>query len=300
MSLWQPTYLAAMMPYINSGDNPNTPGYGRWNHPPPPGNPNAPGEGGVDLPAPTGTPVFALGDGPIVGAGYWNDQQHGVITQRITVPGYGSNDIYYQHIMLASGITQCTGSACAGQMLARGQQIGTVGGFGETEIGFNANWGGVWGTNHPAPWVTDPRPLIAALMGAGNPGGGLTGAGGALAQQVSVIIAPNADVAGVLTAIDTALAITNPFDVTQNTNFALNTPWGQINTGMSDPLAYPVDVLANIGYDFSALLVRGLFILIGLGIFFMAGQVIIQHTTNQILEPIGGVQGAVKLAGALA
>jgi len=296
MSLWQPAYLAAMMPYIKNGDNPNTPGYGRWNHPPPPGNPNAPGEGGVDLPAPTGTPVFALGDGPIVGAGYWNDQQHGVITQRITVPGYGTNDIYYQHIMLAAGVTQCIGSVCAGQMLSRGQQIGTVGGFGETEIGFNANWGGVWGTNHPAAWVSDPRPLIAALMGAGNPGGGLTGVGGALAQQASVTLAPNADVAGVLTAIDTALAITNPFDVTQSTGFSI---FG-VDIGGTNPASYTVDVLANLGYDFSALLVRALFILIGLGILFMAGQVVIQHTTNQILEPIGGVQGAVKLAGALA
>ncbi len=32
-------------------------------------------------------------------------------------------------------------------------------------MGFNAAWGGIWGTNHPAPWAVDPRNMLAALVG---------------------------------------------------------------------------------------------------------------------------------------
>jgi hypothetical protein len=32
------------------------------------------------------------------------------------------------------------------------------------EIGFNANWGTVWGKNHPGAWVDDPRPLMKNLL----------------------------------------------------------------------------------------------------------------------------------------
>lgn len=169
-SYWIPAYLAGMKPYLN---NPNVSGmYGMWDAPDAadvngPNGPGVPGEGGVDLDSPQGTPVYALADGPIIGIGYWKDQQHGVVTTRINVPGHGSNDIYYQHIIFDPKLK-------SGQMVKRGQQIGTIGTLGEIEIGFNANWGQPWGINHPAGWVLDPRPYLEALMAQGDPGNGNT------------------------------------------------------------------------------------------------------------------------------
>src|SRR6266702_3014202 len=155
------TYLKDMAAWIAS---PSIIMYGRWNHPPPSGNPNAPGEGGVDLTAPQGTPIYALATGTVIGAGYWtgnasdpSGKAHGVVTTRINVPGAGAQDLYYQHLTIDPSIK-------AGSIVQKGQQIGTVGAFGETEMGFNANWGTIWGTNHPGPWASDPRPMLKALM----------------------------------------------------------------------------------------------------------------------------------------
>lgn len=166
---WIPDYMQAMAAYLQ---NPNVSGmYGMWDSPIPGYKGYVPGEGGVDLGAPIGTPVYALADGPIIGAGYWNDQGHGVVTTRIDVPGHGTQDLYYQHITLDPSITQCAGSTCPGQTVTRGEQIGTVGPYAETEMGFNANWGGIWGTNHPAPWAVDPRPMLAVLLNGQAPTG---------------------------------------------------------------------------------------------------------------------------------
>lgn len=175
MSTWIPTFLQDMRTYIQ---NPLAYMYGRWNHPPPPGDPNAPGEGGVDLASPGGTPVYALGGGTIVGLGnFWHGGGSclynggpgctfagGVVTIRGNIPGYGLNDLYYQHITLNPALK-------VGQTVQPGQLLGTINpAFGELEMGLNANWGGVWGTNHPAAWANDPRPQILALMNQGQPG----------------------------------------------------------------------------------------------------------------------------------
>ncbi len=160
-------WLADMKAWIN---NPSTPMYGRWNHPPPPGNPNAPGEGGVDLAAPGGTPVYALADGPLLSANTFASQGFNhpgsVVAQRVNVPGVGAEDIYYQHVDLFPGIGPCLGGNCGGQILQAGQRIGTVNSTaGETEIGFNPNWGSLYGpSKHPGPWPSDPRPWIKALI----------------------------------------------------------------------------------------------------------------------------------------
>lgn len=164
--------------------------YGRWNH-------AAQMEGGVDLTSPGGTPIYALATGPLIGAGnFWHSSDlytpgsgnpgYGVVTQRVNVPGYGPQDLYYQHIQIAPGISTCYANACNNQIVQKGQLIGwTTPGVNEVEMGFNANWGGVWGINHPGPWATDPRPMLATLaQGAGNYQGpvgtdGTTSSGGA-------------------------------------------------------------------------------------------------------------------------
>lgn len=149
--------------------NPNAYNYGMWNAPDPadvngPFGPGVPGEGGVDLTSPTGTPVYAMQDGDIIGSGYWRDRGHGVVTIRCNVPGHGTNDMYYQHIIIASGMNE-------GVHVLRGKEIGTTGQYGEVEIGCNANWGQPWGLNHPQGWVKDPRPQIKACMSLGTPTG---------------------------------------------------------------------------------------------------------------------------------
>lgn len=148
---WLPDYLKNLA----------TANYGMWNSPTPGLHADGsvtPGEGGVDISTPIGTPVYAIADGPIMASGYWNDNAHGVITQRVTVPGAGQQDLYYQHIQLAPNMG-------AGTNLTKGELIGTIGPYNEIEMGFNAAWGGVWGTNHPGPWVKDPRPWLNALLG---------------------------------------------------------------------------------------------------------------------------------------
>lgn len=182
---WQPSYLKDLLAWIA---NPSISMYGMWDSPTPGLHLDGtvtPGEGGVDLDAKTGTPVYALATGPIVGAGYWNDANHGVITQRVNVPGAGVQDIYYQHITLAPNIAHCSSVGSCSQTITRGQQIGTVGSYGETEIGFNANWGTIWGSSHPSgsTWIRDPRPWIAALLSGSAPP--VTSTGGASGTDTS-------------------------------------------------------------------------------------------------------------------
>jgi hypothetical protein len=152
-----------------------TANYGMWNSPTPGLTLDGkvqPGEGGVDIGVPIGTKVYALATGPIVAAGYWKDNAHGVITQRVNVPGADIQDLYYQHIQLDPSIKQCENNCL--QLVQKGQLIGTIGPFNEIEMGFNSYWGGPWGGtwgsqgSHPGPWIRDPRPWITALA-TGNP-----------------------------------------------------------------------------------------------------------------------------------
>ncbi len=144
-----------------------------------------------------------------------------------------------------------------------------------------------------------PGPGVSFIYAVDSSGAPLSGNGSAppasQSSPLSIVsgavaqIPPNADVAAVLVALDTALAITNPFDVTQSTEYTI---FGVGIPGTSDPLTYVVDVLANIGYDFEAIIVRLLFIIIGLAVLFSAGQVV----QNAALAPIGGQAGALRLA----
>jgi len=135
------------------------------------------GEGGVDLAAPIGTPVYALATGPLEAAQSFASQGFAhpgsVLAQRVNVPGVGLEDIYYQHIDLLPSIERCLGGNCNGVVIQKGQEIGTVGTAGETEVGFKAaggGWGSLYGPSpSPGPWPSKPEPWIASLMGAGGP-----------------------------------------------------------------------------------------------------------------------------------
>jgi Peptidase family M23 len=161
---WLPAYL----------QNLATANYGMWDAPDPGLHPDGsvtPGEGGIDVGTPNGTPVYAIADGSVVASGYWNDLGHGVVTTRVNVPGVGPEDLYYQHIQIDPSIK-------TGMQVKRGQQIGVIGPYNEIEMGFNALWGGVWGTNHPGPWVKDPRPWLNAILSGNGAAPSTTGATG--------------------------------------------------------------------------------------------------------------------------
>lgn len=137
-------------------------------------------EGGMDLDSPAGTKVYALGDGHVVGAGYfWHpngNPGHGVVTIRTTLPDGSLADIYYQHITLSPAIVLCgqtggqlyggvVGPAPTFQQIKAGTYLGSINAdVGEVEVGINADWGGIWGTNHPGPWIDDPENIVRSLM----------------------------------------------------------------------------------------------------------------------------------------
>lgn len=169
---WPPPYMQYIIDWVKRGKPADNSTWGMWDANDPaisPSGAQQPGEGGVDLPVAIGTPVYALATGPVVGVGYWQDNAHGVLTQRVNVPGVGPEDLYYQHIQLDTSLH-------AGDIVQQGQKIGTIGPFNEIELGFNPAWGGPWGgqwgspgnanptANHPGPWVKDPRPWLAALV----------------------------------------------------------------------------------------------------------------------------------------
>jgi len=136
-------------------------------------------EGGIDIPAPGGTPVYALAAGtlesnhlfwhnpPDVANPHGGAPGYGVLTERVNIPGFGLNDLYYQHIDLNPAIPTCMGGDCNNIQIAKGELIGwTRGDVGELEMGVNANWGPVWGPDtHPGPWV-DPETRIRSLVAA--------------------------------------------------------------------------------------------------------------------------------------
>lgn len=148
---WQ--YLQDIVNWIN---NPSTWLYGRWNQP------ASAAEGGVDLFSPAGTPVFALGNGQVIAKGLNNKDGKGVVTVRTNVPGYGPEDLFYQHVDVSPSIS-------VGQQVVYGQTLGYVtdkGANSHVELGFNAGWCCAWGNPnaHPDKWYTDPRPLLKALI----------------------------------------------------------------------------------------------------------------------------------------
>lgn len=149
-------------------------------------------EGGMDLSSPVGTPVYSLGTGQVIGAGYfWFDPgagggpAGGVVTVRTTMPDGSINDIFYQHIQISGNIQLCNqqggqlyngivGPKPTYQNIQKNQLLGWTFNLDgpHVEVGMNATgWYGIWGDEpHPGPWYDDPEPLVRVLM---NAGGGL-------------------------------------------------------------------------------------------------------------------------------
>lgn len=329
-----PAFLAALMK-CSSG------ACGLWNIAQAGGPGNSSYEGGIDVPSAAGTPVYALAAGQLRGSGYFDKSRglfnlssdagngcsycHGVVTIRCQVPGYGLQDMYYQHITIDPGIKLYPNGTTSGPSIAKGQLLGTINSDpGEVEIGFNATgWGTIWGPDpHPAPWNNAPWDLIRALINAdpsfawgsqtqGSSGltGGTSGAIGNVLQHINNAISPNEDVANLLEQWDVALGIVNPFNVPMQTDIVVQVPkvgpfGGQtLDTGFPNPGAlsgYILQVAENIGYDFTALLVRGLFLAVGVGIFMAMGQSLAHQYGQQASDMLGGPEGIAQIAGAFA
>lgn len=150
-------------------------------------------EGGIDFNAPQGTPVIALADGPIVGAGYFDNSiknwcmstdtgyDHGVVTQDVTNADGTHTFLYYQHIIINPAIKNCCNgtASCNGQSVKKGDTIGWISNFNMMEMGVNvgnsvggpkgsAHWGGIWGADpNPGPHV-DPENYIRSLVATGG------------------------------------------------------------------------------------------------------------------------------------
>lgn len=128
-------------------------------------------EGGIDVTVPAGTPITALADGKLVGRGPCTFAGGGscggnVVTEQTNVPGLGLSDLYYQHIRLAPGLSNCMRGICGGQVVHKGDIIGYSTGL--VEVGLNPGphcWAGVWGScPHPGKWV-DPEKYLKLLIG---------------------------------------------------------------------------------------------------------------------------------------
>lgn len=163
---WIPKY---MEPFIAIRDLPSSQVRLRLNA-------SADNEGGVDwTPSPNdkSNPIIALADGQIIGAGAFKGGRANyntaggpaIITTRVKMPDGSTQDLYYQHILLADNIKENQSGVFQGQSVKKGDVIGYPNLKWNIEMGFNANWYSVWGGSpHPGPWITDPRKWIDSLL----------------------------------------------------------------------------------------------------------------------------------------
>ncbi len=282
---------------------------------------NSSNEGGIDIPNPNHTPVYSLGDGTLESCHlFWHNPPNvavssggapgfGVVTVRTNVPGFGLNDVYYQHIDLNPSLPVCMGGSNP-VAIAKGQLLGwTRADPGEVEVGVNpTGWGPVWGSEpHPGPQV-NPESRIRAMVDS-NPNFQWGGSGsnnsffqtnGTFTNASNIVnqLAPDASVAAWLYGLDVAFELQNPFDVqnpTQDTFNALGT-----SVSFTDPIAWMQDVGTNMVQDFTALAFRTLFVIVGLSIIIGIGMELSHQATGEALDSVGGVQGIMKIAGAVA
>jgi len=113
----------------------------------------------------------------------------------------------------------------------------------------------------------------------------------AFVGTVQQMISPNEDVVSLLVALDAALDIQNPFDVTpkQDTLSA-----GPVSLSISDPVDYVSKVATGIWYDLAAMSVRLIFIVIGALIMLKVSSAFIDYGAIA-----GAAQSAAKAAAGI-
>lgn len=284
---------------------------------------NSADEGGIDIPNPAHTPVYALGGGALESSHlFWHNPPdvsvpsggapgHGVVCIRTMIPGFGLNDLYYQHIDINPALPNCMGGNCANVGITKGQLLGwTRGDVGEIEVGVNpTGWGPVWGAEpHPGPQV-DPESRIRALVdadsnfqwgGAGSNSGffqsnGTPGSNGIVPTIAKVAdqLSPDASVADWLVNLDVMLELQNPFDIQNPQQDTIGV--GPLSMSINDPVAWAQDVGTNMVQDLSALAIRTMFIVVGLIIIIAIGYQMQSKASDEALAPVGGKAGAAKM-----
>lgn len=261
-------------------------------------------EKGQDYAAAYGTPVGAAVGGNVVRIVHNNNSIGDVVELQDS-----SGAVWlYQHI---------TAKVKVGQTIGCGGIIGTENGLPIDQYSTGPHIevrycpAGKWSINTDSwsePWV-NPRSIFAGLatQQAGTVDTNAGSIGSAIAAIATAVhLAPDASVPVFLSAIDVALELRNPFQVNITAAAQDFTVLG-IDTGIPNPGASAdavfsgvEQVFGNIVNDASALIVRGTFLLIGVIILWMVISQVFMQGMNQVLEPVGGVQGAVKIAGALA
>lgn len=141
----------------------------------------------------------------------------------------------------------------------------------------------------PGPGVS----FIYAVNAFGNPikGQASTTSPLAFVGTVQQMISPNEDVVSLLVALDAALDIQNPFDVTpkQDTLSA-----GPVSLSISDPVDYAAKVASGVWYDLAAMSVRLLFIIVGAAILLKGSSAFIDYGAIA-----GAAQSAAKAAAGI-
>jgi hypothetical protein len=277
-------------------------------------------EGGIDLGSKDGTPIYALADGYVIGAGYFyhpdGSAGNGVVTTRINNQDGTQTDLYYQHITIDSKITLCnqrggqlyggkTGPAPTFQQVKKNQLIGVVAiGMGETEVGMNADWGGIWGNSpHPGAWENDPEDYIRSLMALGG-GNGInvpsTGVGyvdtGLLnAHKALQTLSQSPGLQGPIILLDQANHFTG-FSVPNDNSPSSQWPIiGGVEQGASYPSRVSLGVINFILSNILPFMIRSIVVLAGI-IILLA---LIINASSSVVEQ-SGAGDALKSAGELA
>jgi hypothetical protein len=271
-------------------------------------------EGGMDLSSPAGTPVYALGAGQVIGAGYFwftdGSPAGGVVTVRTAMPDGTFNDIYYQHIKISGNVQLCNqqggqlyngvvGPSPTYQNMNVNQLVGWTypldGAHGNphVEVGANATgWLGIWGDDpHPGPWYDDPEPMTRELMANGGGKGSNLDTGNVTvnnavnnAQSAVQTLSQVKGVEGPIAVFHNAQQFKG-FSVPPDSASSANWPIiGGIEQGASYPIRVVLGVINFIGGNFMAFFIRAVLVTIAMVVIL---ALIINLTSKTIEEETG-------------
>lgn len=287
----------------------------------------------INIQCPDGTPITALLPGVITGINASDGHVPAwgaVMTIRLDKPVNAvATHIAYLHLEPLESHFQI------GQHVSKGDTIGysggqTAAGSEKVPVGVALYNGDVYGEGPTwdlyvgSKWL-DPQPVLKA---AGNAGEGNTRSAGEVITSIASHIRPDESVAELLAGMDVALYMKNPFPVDTSTQQATIAaaagglisgaaqviPGGHIVTGgislfeqlfppskgPPDPFVYLGDVAEGLIQNFAALFVRTLFVVFGIIVLVIVIQATLLQSVNKVLEPVGGISGAVKTIGAIA
>lgn len=148
--------------------------------------------------------------------------------------------------------------------------VGVVESVGKgTFVASNQNWGSYPANVVDVTFSVAPGVSFIYASSGGKPAGSK---GNTFSNAVSNIItgqgsggtptiAPNADVTQFLWYLDQLLAVTNPFANTSTGNDSIN--FAGANISFTDPVAWTESVLGNVFDDMVAIMIRSIFLIIG-------------------------------------